>query len=109
MKDLVTQLRDIESTEPTNMKEVLNLMSVFITALNIGFAFITVENVNAITGVLGLAFLLLRNVPFVFVRLYEVYIFLFQKKDRKTIIMFWRGIAEKQDKETENDKKSDGD
>jgi ABC-type transport system involved in cytochrome bd biosynthesis fused ATPase/permease subunit len=87
MEKVIEHLRQ---SEPVNMKDFFNYITVFMTALNIGFAFVTLENLNIITGVLGLFFLLLRNLPMVFVRLWEVGIFLFDKKNRSKIIGLWR-------------------
>jgi len=105
MEKIIKELRHLEYNEPTNMKGFFELLTVFITSLNIGFALITAENINIITGILGSAFLLMRNIPFVVVRGYEVFLFVFSKKHRMTILGLWRDAAKK----SLNDEKKDDD
>lgn len=90
----------LKQSEPVNMKHILDNISVFFISANLCFAMITADQINVITGVLGLAFLLLRNVPFIIVRLWEVFIFTFNKRDRSRIISFWRDEMNKKELET---------
>ena len=104
MEKIITHLRHLDH-EPTNMKEFFNILTVFITSLNIGFAMITAENINIITGAVGLGFLFLRNIPFVAVRGWELYLFIFKKEHRSKVLMIWRDAAKKNlsDENDEND------
>ena len=67
----------------------------FFLTIGIGFTnlvlgFITVENINVITALASGIVLIIKNLPFVFVRCSEIVYFIFLPKMRGRILMLWR-------------------
>lgn len=97
--------------QPVNatMTKTEFLLTAFIALFQTVLALITVENINILTACLGFAFLVLRNLPFVLVRFWEVFLFVFYKKHRSRMIMFWRDELKKRiEKGSKNDDDNEG-
>jgi hypothetical protein len=104
MERIVEQYRNY--SEPLNMKYFLNFMTFLVTGLNLQLAFINAENMNVITGIVGLFFLIVRNLPVLMVRFWELRLFT-KKRHRVEMIRFWREYSQKQLNDPKEEKEDD--
>lgn len=95
-----------DDTKPVNvtMTKVEFLFTTFLTTSQMVLGMVTVENINILTACLGFSFLVLRNLPFLFVRIWEIGLFLFYKRERKRMVEFWRRELKKRLPKTKTDK-----
>lgn len=87
MKDHI--IHKYESVNITMTKTEF-LVTVSLAFLQTILAFITIEDINVLTACLGFAFLVLRNLPYAVLRIWEVISFIFNKRQRNRITKYWR-------------------
>lgn len=75
---------------PLNMNIKENLLLIFIAFLNIPLAFIMSLDINLLIGIGSGLLMILRNRAIIGVSIYEVVIFVFNRRRRKEIYRLWR-------------------
>lgn len=85
--------------QPMNRLDLL--LTTFFTSLNLGFfAFVSAADLNLFAGVLGIVFMILRNLKYCIMAIFEIIIFL-KAADKMKIIRSWKREM-KQNNDSEN-------
>ena len=80
--------------EPTNMNFLIYTTQ-FIIAYNLTIAFLMSDSLNLASGLIGILFTLARNLPFLAVRGWELWLFIKSKRTRLVVLGKWRLAAKK--------------
>ena len=91
MERLILELRQ---SKPLNMN-LLIYMTQFLIGFNLTLAFLMSESVSLISVVVHLLFTIARNLPFIAVRGWELWLFIKSKRTRLVVLGKWRLAAKK--------------
>lgn len=83
---------------PLNMNKIDSLLLVFITFLNVPLGFLMSLDLNFIIGIGSGLLMVLRNRAIIGVSIYEITVFIFNRKRRKEIYKIWRSQLQRQQK-----------
>ena len=65
-------------------------LTVGVSFLNILFSFITFDNINVVVAIGSGALVAIKNLPYVLVRVWELWLFFSKPRERGLIVQHWR-------------------